>query len=136
MQIDLKAHFIKALESAPDFSDAHLQLALLYQEDGDVKNVEDHLIKLDLLFETFKQSLSKFNNNHGMANSRARTIDEPEGFVKILADYTTDKVLGAHIIGSQAGEMIAEIAVAMEFGASSEDIARTCHAHPTFSEAV
>ena len=71
-----------------------------------------------------------------MANSRAKTIGEPEGFVKILADYTTDKVLGAHIIGSQAGEMIVEIAVAMEFGASSEDIARTCHAHPTFSEAV
>jgi len=71
-----------------------------------------------------------------IANSRAKTVDEYEGFVKILADYTTDKVLGAHIIGSHAGEMIAEIAVAMEFGASSEDIARTCHAHPTFSEAI
>ena len=71
-----------------------------------------------------------------MANSRAKTIDEPEGFVKILADSVTDKVLGAHIIGPHAGEMIAEMSVAMEFGASSEDIARTCHAHPTFSEAI
>ena len=71
-----------------------------------------------------------------MANSRAKAIDEPEGFVKILADQSTDKVLGVHIIGPHAGEMIAEMAVAMEFGASSEDIARTCHAHPTFSEAI
>ena len=83
-------------------------------------------------------------NNHSykvgkfpfMANSRAKAIDEPEGFVKILADDKTDKVLGVHIIGPHAGEMIAEMAVAMEFGASSEDIARTCHAHPTFSEAI
>ena len=71
-----------------------------------------------------------------MANSRAKAIDEPEGFVKILADSVTDKVLGVHIIGPHAGEMIAEMAIAMEFGASSEDIARTCHAHPTFSEAI
>ena len=71
-----------------------------------------------------------------LANSRAKTINESEGFVKILADSTTDKVLGVHIIGQHAGEMIAEMSVAMEFGASSEDIARTCHAHPTFSEAI
>ena len=71
-----------------------------------------------------------------LANSRAKAINEPEGFVKILADEKTDKVIGAHIIGPHAGEMIAEMAIAMEFGASSEDIARTCHAHPTFSEAV
>ena len=71
-----------------------------------------------------------------MANSRAKAIDEPEGFVKILADSRTDRVLGVHMIGPHAGELIAEMAVAMEFGASSEDIARTCHAHPTFSEAV
>ncbi len=71
-----------------------------------------------------------------MANSRAKAIDDVEGFVKILADEKTDKVLGAHIIGPHAGELIAEIGVAMEFGASAEDIARTCHAHPTFSEAV
>ena len=71
-----------------------------------------------------------------MANSRAKAIDESEGFVKILADATTDKVLGVHLIGPHAGELIAEMAIAMEFGASSEDIARTCHAHPTFSEAI
>jgi len=71
-----------------------------------------------------------------MANSRAKAIDDTEGFVKILADEKTDRVLGAHLIGPHAGELIAEIGVAMEFGASSEDIARTCHAHPTFSEAV
>ena len=71
-----------------------------------------------------------------MANSRAKAIDNTEGFVKILADEKTDKVLGAHLIGPHAGELIAEIGIAMEFGASSEDIARTCHAHPTFSEAV
>ncbi len=71
-----------------------------------------------------------------IANSRAKAIDDTEGFVKILADEKTDKVLGAHIICSHAGELIAEIGIAMEFGASAEDIARTCHAHPTFSEAV
>ncbi len=71
-----------------------------------------------------------------MANSRAKAIDDADGFVKILADEKTDKVLGAHLIGPHAGELIAEIGIAMEFGASSEDIARTCHAHPTFSEAV
>ena len=71
-----------------------------------------------------------------MANSRAKAINKPEGFVKILAEEKTDKVLGVHIIGPHAGEMIAEMSVAMEFGASSEDIARTCHAHPTFSEAI
>ena len=71
-----------------------------------------------------------------MANSRAKAIDNTEGFVKILVDAQTDKVLGAHIIGPHAGELIAEIGIAMEFGASAEDIARTCHAHPTFSEAV
>jgi len=80
-----------------------------------------------------KYKIGKFSF---MANSRAKAIDDAEGFVKILADETTDKVLGAHIIGPHAGELIAEIGVAMEFGASSEDIARTCHAHPTFSEAV
>jgi len=71
-----------------------------------------------------------------MANSRAKAIDDVDGFVKILADAKTDRVLGAHLIGPHAGELIGEIGIAMEFGASSEDIARTCHAHPTFSEAV
>src|SRR4030095_5062934 len=70
------------------------------------------------------------------ANGRAKANQQTEGFVKILADAKTDKVLGVHIIGSDAGNMIAEAAVAMEFGAASEDIARTCHAHPTLPEAV
>ena len=70
------------------------------------------------------------------ANGRAKVNLQTEGFVKILADAKTDRVLGVHIIGADAGNMIAEAAVAMEFGASSEDIARTCHAHPTFTEAV
>ena len=70
------------------------------------------------------------------ANPRARVNLTPEGFVKILADAGTDRVLGVHIVSADAGNMIAEAAVAMEFGASSEDIARTCHAHPTLSEAV
>jgi dihydrolipoamide dehydrogenase len=64
------------------------------------------------------------------ANSRARTNDDSEGFVKIISDSETDQVLGIHIIGPNAGEMIGEAVLAMEYGASSEDIARTCHAHP------
>lgn len=71
-----------------------------------------------------------------MANSRGRTNHQTDGFVKILADAKTDEILGAHIIGPSAGELIAEVALAMEFKAASEDIARTCHAHPTLSEAV
>ncbi|MFZ1430430.1 MAG: dihydrolipoyl dehydrogenase [Geminicoccaceae bacterium] len=71
-----------------------------------------------------------------IANSRARSVGTTDGFVKILADATSDRVLGAHIIGPEAGTLIGEIAVAMEFGASSEDIARTCHPHPTMEEAV
>jgi dihydrolipoamide dehydrogenase len=70
------------------------------------------------------------------ANARARINLAAEGFVKILADAKTDRVLGVHIIGPDAGNMIGEAAIAMEFGASSEDIARTCHAHPTLSEAI
>ncbi len=70
------------------------------------------------------------------ANGRARTLGEPDGRVKILADATSDRVLGVHIIGARAGDIIAEAAAAMEFGASSEDIARTCHAHPTLAEAM
>ena len=71
-----------------------------------------------------------------LANSRAKVNNEKEGFVKIIAEERTDKVLGVSIISNVAGTMIAELAVAMEFGASSEDIARTCHAHPTHNEAV
>jgi dihydrolipoamide dehydrogenase len=70
------------------------------------------------------------------ANGRAKAIHMTDGFVKILADATTDRVLGVHIIGANAGEVIAEACVLMEFGGSAEDLARTCHAHPTFAEAV
>ncbi|UPH71722.1 dihydrolipoyl dehydrogenase [Abyssibius alkaniclasticus] len=71
-----------------------------------------------------------------MGNARAKAVFAGDGFVKILADKDTDRVLGCHLIGPSAGELIHEICVAMEFGASAEDIARTCHAHPTFSEAM
>lgn len=71
-----------------------------------------------------------------LANSRARAVSETDGFVKILADAKTDRVLGVHIIGPDAGTLIAEAVTVMEFGGSSEDIARTCHAHPTLNEAV
>jgi len=97
-------------------------------EVASIGKTEEQLKELDI-----KYKIGKFSF---MANSRAKAIDDAEGFVKILADEKTDKVLGAHLIGPHAGELIAEIGVAMEFGASSEDIARTCHAHPTFSEAV
>ena len=71
-----------------------------------------------------------------LANSRAKVNNKTDGFVKVLADSKTDKVLGVHIIGPHCGDMIAEMALAMEFGASAEDIARTCHAHPTHTEAI
>jgi dihydrolipoamide dehydrogenase len=71
-----------------------------------------------------------------LANSRAKTINETDGFVKILADAATDRLLGCHIVGASAGEMIAEAAIVLEFGGASEDIARTSHPHPTRSEAI
>ncbi len=71
-----------------------------------------------------------------MANGRARAMNAMDGFVKILADAKTDRVLGCHILGAEAGTLIAEIVLGMEFGASSEDIARTCHAHPTLEEVI
>ena len=71
-----------------------------------------------------------------MGNARAKAVHQGEGFVKLLADAETDRILGCHIIGPAAGDLIHEICVGMEFGASAEDIALTCHAHPTFSEAV
>lgn len=69
------------------------------------------------------------------ANSRARANGSSDGFVKVLAEQDTDKIVGCHIMGPNAGEMIAEAVIAIEYGASSEDLARTCHAHPTLSEA-
>jgi len=83
--------------------------------------------------ENIKYNVGKFPF---LANSRAKVNNETEGFVKIIADDKTDKVLGVSMISAVAGTMIAELALAMEFGASAEDIARTCHAHPTHSEAV
>jgi dihydrolipoamide dehydrogenase len=71
-----------------------------------------------------------------MGNGRAKANFAADGFVKILADTATDRILGAHIIGPMAGDLIHEVCVAMEFGAAAEDLARTCHAHPTYSEAV
>ena len=87
----------------------------------------------DLKKENIKYKVGKFPFT---ANSRAKVNNETEGFVKVIADEKTDKVLGVALISSLAGTMIAELALAMEFGASAEDIARTCHAHPTHSEAV
>jgi len=88
--------------------------------------------------EQLKEAGTAYNvgNFPFSANSRARATMDSDGMVKILADKTTDKILGMHIIGSNAGEMIAEGVLAMEYGASSEDVARTCHAHPTLSEAL
>ncbi len=87
----------------------------------------------ELIKENIKYKVGKFPF---LANSRAKVNNESEGFVKVIAEAKTDKVLGVSMISSLAGTMIAELALAMEFGASAEDIARTCHAHPTHSEAV
>lgn len=86
----------------------------------------------DLKSEGIEYSVGKFPL---AANSRAKTVGESDGMVKILSDKNTDRMLGAHIVASGAGELINEAALAMEYGASCEDIARVCHAHPTFSEA-
>jgi len=71
-----------------------------------------------------------------VANSRARAVEDSEGMVKFVSDAKTDLILGAHIMGPNAGELIPECVLAMEYGASTEDIARTCHGHPTLSEAI
>ena len=97
-------------------------------EVASVGKTEEQLKRLDINYK-----IGKFPF---LANSRAKVNNETDGFVKILADSKTDKVLGAHIIGPHCGDMIAEMVLAMEFGASSEDIARTCHAHPTHTEAI
>ena len=87
--------------------------------------------------EELKKEGIKFNKGSFpfQANSRARTNHDSEGFVKVLTCAETNKILGIHIIGPNAGEMVAEGVLGMEYGASGEDIARTCHAHPTLSEA-
>ena len=99
-----------------------------YPEIASVGQSEDELKAAGIAFNVGKFPFT--------ANGRAKANQQTEGFVKILADAKTDRVLGVHIVCSDAGNMIAEAAIAMEFGASSEDIARTCHAHPTLPEAV
>jgi dihydrolipoamide dehydrogenase len=99
-----------------------------YPEIASVGKSEDELKAANVAFNVGKFPFT--------ANGRAKANQQTEGFVKILADAKTDRVLGVHIVGSDAGNMIAEAAVAMEFSASAEDIARTCHAHPTLPEAV
>lgn len=86
----------------------------------------------DLKSEGIEYAVGKFPL---VANSRAKTVGETDGLVKIISDKATDRLLGAHIIGTGAGEIINEAALAMEYGASCEDVARVCHAHPTYSEA-
>ena len=97
-------------------------------EVASVGETEDSLKKAGRAYKVGKFSF--------MGNARAKAVFQGEGFVKILADKDTDRVLGCHIIGPGAGDLIHEICVAMEFGASAQDVAMTCHAHPTFSEAV
>ncbi len=99
-----------------------------YPEVASVGKTEEELKASGVVYNVGKFPL--------MANSRARATGDEQGFVKILADAKTDQILGAHIIAREAGNMIHEIVVAMEFGGSAEDIARTCHAHPTYNEAI
>ncbi len=99
-----------------------------YPEVASVGKTEEELKAAGIAYKVGKFSM--------MANSRARATSDDQGFVKILADAKTDRVLGAHIIAREAGNTIHEVVMAMEFGGSSEDIARTCHAHPTYNEAV
>ncbi|KAJ9533465.1 hypothetical protein QJQ45_026518 [Haematococcus lacustris] len=99
-----------------------------HPEVAQVGMTEDEAKKAGIAYKVGKFSM--------MANSRARAQDDSEGLVKMIADAKTDKLLGAHIMAPSAGEMIHEVVVALEYGASTEDIARTCHGHPTLSEAV
>jgi dihydrolipoamide dehydrogenase len=99
-----------------------------YPEIASVGKTEEELKSAGIAYDVGKFPFT--------ANGRAKVNLQTEGFVKILADAKTDRVLGVHILGPDAGNMIAEAAVAMEFGAAAEDIARTCHAHPTLTEAV
>jgi dihydrolipoamide dehydrogenase len=108
--------------------DAIPNVIYTYPEVASVGKTEEELKAANIAYRTGKFPFT--------ANGRAKVNRTTDGFVKILADEQTDRVLGVHIVGPDAGTMIAEVTVAMEFAASSEDIARTCHAHPTLSEAV
>jgi dihydrolipoamide dehydrogenase len=108
--------------------DAIPSVVYTWPEIASVGKTEEELTKAGIQFKPGKFPFS--------ANGRARAMAETDGFVKILADAKTDRILGAHIIGADAGTMIAELALAIEFSASSEDIGRTSHAHPTLNESV
>ncbi|NDE90511.1 MAG: dihydrolipoyl dehydrogenase [Alphaproteobacteria bacterium] len=108
--------------------DAIPSVVYTHPEIASVGKTEEELKKAGVTYKTGKFPFS--------ANGRARAMNDIDGFVKILADAKTDKVLGCHILGPDAGTLIAEVVLAMEFSASSEDIARTCHAHPTLNEVV
>jgi dihydrolipoamide dehydrogenase len=99
-----------------------------FPEVASVGKTEEELKKAGISYKTGKFPMT--------ANSRARAMGAADGLVKVLADATTDRVLGVHIMAAEAGTMIAEAVAVMEYGGSSEDIARTCHAHPTLNEAV
>ncbi len=108
--------------------DAIPNVIYTFPEVASVGKSEDELKDAGIAYNTGKFPFT--------ANGRAKVNHQTEGFVKILADAKTDRVLGVHIVGADAGNMIAEVTLAMEFGASSEDIARTCHPHPTLTEAI
>jgi dihydrolipoamide dehydrogenase len=108
--------------------DAIPSVVYTFPEVATVGKTEEELVAAGIKYKVGKFPFT--------ANARAKTIAATDGFVKILADAKTDKVLGCHIIGPEAGNLLAEAVLAMEFGASSEDIARTCHSHPTLTEAV
>ena len=108
--------------------DAIPNVVYTYPEIASVGKSEDELKAAGVAYNVGKFPFT--------ANGRAKVNLTTDGFVKIIADAKTDRVLGVHIVGADAGNMIAEAAIAMEIGASAEDIARTCHAHPTLTEAV
>jgi dihydrolipoamide dehydrogenase len=108
--------------------DAIPAIVYTWPEVASVGQTEEQLKDADIDYKVGKFPFS--------ANGRARASNNTDGFVKLLADANSDQVLGAHIIGPDAGTLIHEIVVGMEFGAAAEDIARTCHGHPTLSEAV
>lgn len=118
------------LDGQKSHIDYNLIPAVVYTspEAAQVGKTEEQLVAEGVKFKSGKFPFS--------ANGRARAMNMADGFVKILADAHTDRVLGVHIVGPEAGTLISEVTVAMEFSASSEDIARTCHAHPTLEEAV
>jgi len=108
-------------DAVPSVIYTHPELAFIGKNEEELKE------------EGIKYRVGKFPF---MANSRARTNNDADGMIKVLSDHSTDRLLGVHMLGPQVGEMINEAAIGMEYGASAEDIARTCHAHPTLSEAV